>query len=344
MDIAVERNRVKHAWLLEAESHHKEKRELALQLPSLETQARESSQAGLETWEYSAKNSLMYYPEAISVQDSDTQPAREIAHRNTRLHGNPYSRALNRNSLQQAAAYQAQFRLGKIGVDGREITQESPQVNGFGYVGTPSPAPGMSESPLVTWGEVEGTPFRVDGPDSPHLDRTPAPAFKMPGPTRRETLGHRMANEASIKHRTRKQEAIRRVTESFVSPSPRPFGGVLSPALQKLMQKTTAGSAPFADVTLRASYTPSPSPRGSHGGVASTGSGGGASARSGGGASARSGGGASARSGGGASARSGGGASARSGGVASPCHVGGAASAASERKGLSGKTVVAYAA
>lgn len=34
-----------------------------LELPSAEHQAIESSQAGVETWKYKAKNSLMYYPE-----------------------------------------------------------------------------------------------------------------------------------------------------------------------------------------------------------------------------------------------------------------------------------------
>lgn len=34
-----------------------------LALPSAEHQAIESSQAGVETWKYKAKNSLMYYPE-----------------------------------------------------------------------------------------------------------------------------------------------------------------------------------------------------------------------------------------------------------------------------------------
>lgn len=38
-----------------------------LALPSAENQAIESSQAGVETWKYKAKNSLMYYPEGEQV-------------------------------------------------------------------------------------------------------------------------------------------------------------------------------------------------------------------------------------------------------------------------------------
>ena len=36
------------------------------------------------------------------------------------------------------------MKLGKIGHDGKELMPEqSPQVNGYGFVATPSPAPGM---------------------------------------------------------------------------------------------------------------------------------------------------------------------------------------------------------
>lgn len=57
---------------------------------------------------------------------------------------------------------------GKIGVDGKELIQsDTPQINGFSFVRTPSPNPGVAESPLMTWGEIEGTPFRLDGGDTP---------------------------------------------------------------------------------------------------------------------------------------------------------------------------------
>lgn len=38
---------------------------------------------------------------------------------------------------------------------------------------------GVSESPLMTWGEVENTPLRVEGSETPYVDRTPGPAFKV---------------------------------------------------------------------------------------------------------------------------------------------------------------------
>lgn len=36
-----------------------------------------------------------------------------------------------------------QYKQGKVGPDGKDLLpHESPKVNGYGYVGTPSPAPG----------------------------------------------------------------------------------------------------------------------------------------------------------------------------------------------------------
>lgn len=38
---------------------------------------------------------------------------------------------------------------------------------------------GVSESPLMTWGEIESTPFRLDGSDSPYVERNHGPSFKV---------------------------------------------------------------------------------------------------------------------------------------------------------------------
>ena len=84
--------------------------------------------------------------------------------------------------MAQAAANQVSKKQGKIGADGKEILPpESPRVNGYGFVATPSPAPGVNESPLMTWGEIEGTPFRLDGGDTPMRHSGPGPAFKVSG-------------------------------------------------------------------------------------------------------------------------------------------------------------------
>ncbi|XP_012886987.1 PREDICTED: protein DGCR14 isoform X2 [Dipodomys ordii] len=179
MEVAKEKNRARHAWLYQAEEEFEKRQKDNLELPSAEHQAIESSQAGVETWKYKAKNSLMYYPEGVPDEEQLFKKPRQVVHKNTRFLRDPFSQALSRSQLQQAAALNAQHKQGKVGPDGKElIPQESPRVGGFGFVATPSPAPGVNESPLMTWGEVENTPLRVEGSDTPYVDRTPGPAFK----------------------------------------------------------------------------------------------------------------------------------------------------------------------
>lgn len=259
MDLAEDKEKLRHSWLYEAEAEFKERHEKNLALPSAEKAALECTKAGLETWEYKAKNALMYYPEGVEDKDDVFKKPREVLHRNTRFVGDPFSKALNKSQIQQAAALNAQFKQGKVGPDGKElIPHESPNVNGYGFERTPSPAPGVAESPLMTWGEIESTPFRLDGSDTPYVERNHGPSFKIPEPGRRERLGLKMANEAAAKNRAKKQEALRKVTENLASLTPKGLSPALSPALQRLVNRT---SSKYTDKALRASYTPSPSHR-----------------------------------------------------------------------------------
>ncbi|XP_068127665.1 splicing factor ESS-2 homolog [Hyperolius riggenbachi] len=262
MEVAKDKEKARNAWLYEAEEEYKQRLEDNLALPSAEMQAIESSKAGLDTWEYKTHNSLMYYPPGVPDNDTIFKKPREVVHRNTRFQKDPFSQALSKTQLQQAAALNAQYKQGKVGPDGKElIPQESPKVNGFGFVGTPSPAPGVDESPLMTWGEVESTPFRLDGSETPYMEKAPGPSFKILEPGRRERLGLKMANEAAAKNRANKQEALRKVTENLASLTPKGLSPSMSPALQRLVNRT---SSKYTDKALRASYTPSPSHTGSH--------------------------------------------------------------------------------
>lgn len=38
---------------------------------------------------------------------------------------------------------------------------------------------GVADSPLMTWGEIESTPFRLDGSESPYIERNHGPSFKV---------------------------------------------------------------------------------------------------------------------------------------------------------------------
>ncbi|XP_056288388.1 splicing factor ESS-2 homolog [Pseudoliparis swirei] len=257
MDLAEDKEKLRHSWLYEAEAEYKQRHEENLALPSMEKAALECVKAGLDTWEYKAKNALMYYPEGVRDDDERFKKPREVVHKNTRFAGDPFSKALNKSQIQQAAALNAQFKQGKVGPDGKElIPHESPTVNGYGFENMPSPAPGVADSPLMTWGEIESTPFRLDGSDSPFVERNHGPSFKIPEPGRRERLGLKMANEAAAKNRATKQEAFRKVTENLASLTPKGLSPALTPALQRLVNRT---SSKYTDKALRASYTPSPS-------------------------------------------------------------------------------------
>lgn len=69
---------------------------------------------------------------------------RVIVHSNTHFTRNPFDEQQNRETIHLLAQSQAQTLEGKIGVDGKELIHaETPNVNGFSFVKTPSPAPGM---------------------------------------------------------------------------------------------------------------------------------------------------------------------------------------------------------
>lgn len=103
---------------------------------------------------------------------------------------------------------------GKIGVDGKELVTGSPKINGFSLIRTPSPCPGVAQSPLMTWGEVEGAPFKLDGSDTP-LPRAQGPSFKMNEPTKREQLAIALAEKASERHRDKKKKAMDAARRQF---------------------------------------------------------------------------------------------------------------------------------
>lgn len=67
----------------------------------------------------------------------------------------------------------------------------------------------------MTWGEIEGTPFRLDGSDTP-IPRTPGgPQFKIPDVPSRERLALALADKASKQSRTKKEDALKKVKSSF---------------------------------------------------------------------------------------------------------------------------------
>lgn len=266
------KGREKHAWLYENETNRKQEEEDRLALPDIETQAAiTDGKAGVDTWKYRTRNHVMYIPDGEDLSSQELlelkkKKPRKIIHENTRFHLNPWNTQKSKAVIKQAATEKALLHSGKIGHDGKEVeVAMTPRVNGYGFVATPSPAPGVDESPLMTWGEIEGTPFQLDSNETP-LVPSNAPAFKIPAVPKRDLLGIELAEKSSRQHRDKKKNALK-LASRLASPGTG-LGGKsslerissLSPAAQRLFG-SRIGVRTGTDKALRESYSPSPTHR-----------------------------------------------------------------------------------
>ncbi|MGH0163724.1 UNVERIFIED_CONTAM: hypothetical protein FKN15_062975 [Acipenser sinensis] len=255
MDLAKDKERARHSWLYEAEAEFKQRHTENLALPSAEKQAIESGKAGVETWEYKAKNALMYYPDGVKDDESFKKP-REVLHKNTRFQGDPFSKALSKSQLQQAAALNAQFKQGKVGPDGKDLlAQDSPKVNGYGFLGTPSPAPG--KKPLYVMLERINCRMRsIAWTSRVRIQAIPQPTVDGSSQGAQLWAAYRQA-----RRRTSDPCSLAvRLRASLLTP--KGLSPALSPALQRLVNRT---ASKYTDKALRASYTPSPAHSGTPG-------------------------------------------------------------------------------
>ncbi|XP_063222224.1 splicing factor ESS-2 homolog [Bacillus rossius redtenbacheri] len=244
---ASERARRKNTWLQIAEIEYAQDRGDVLRVPSIEEQANPGPRPlNLDTWGLHNQNYIMYVPDGVPPTREEmieqATKRRTIVHDNTRLQANPFNERHNKEIIQHLAQTQAYHTVdGKIGVDGREMVRtETPKVNGFSFVGTPSPAPGVNESPLMTWGGVDSTPFQLGGNDTPMLS-SKGRSFRIAEPPKRERLAMELAGKASEGLRSRKQKALEVARRKLGTPTPGSTSGVsldrlnsMSPAARRL--------------------------------------------------------------------------------------------------------------
>ncbi|XP_005102187.1 splicing factor ESS-2 homolog [Aplysia californica] len=268
------KRQLKYEWLFQKEKEQLAEHEDFAALPSIEEQAAiEDKPLHVNTWKYVNENHVMYVPEGMElsakeqIEDKKHKP-KQIIHENTRFQHAPFNTTKSKEAMQQAASFKALINKGKIGHDGKEMLQsQSPQVNGYGFMRTPSPAPGVADSPMMTWGEIESTPARLDNANDLLPAATPGPVFRIPDVPKRERLALELSERASKAHRAKKEEALRQVTRRFASPSPSSKISLssverlnsMSPAAQRLASKRL-GIRVSTDKALQASYSPSPSP------------------------------------------------------------------------------------
>ncbi|KRX19703.1 Protein DGCR14 -like protein, partial [Trichinella nelsoni] len=201
--------RQKHAWMYLAEKEHALNLQKSMAIKAADEQLflEAPSRLGVDNWSYKAINSVMFVPEDAQWTNEekiirDKMKEREIVYKNTRLNENPWSSS---NSKETSYASDAQLtHQGKVNAQGEEMNFKDPRQR-FSLVVTPSPIPGLRDSPLMTWGEIEGTPFCLDRGEVP-LSPFKGPSFKIRDTSLREKLAKSMADAVTKKSRQVKQE------------------------------------------------------------------------------------------------------------------------------------------
>lgn len=216
IEAADERLKQKFAILYEAEDSTSVMIKNSLALPSIEAQFESTERPNkLDMWTYKNKNYIMYIPDGVDFTQAEkiemAKRKQEISHNNTRLFSNPFNDSQNKETISELAKNQARGNAEKIGLDGKTMESDLPQIRGFSFVKSPSPCPSLIDSsPLMTWGEIEGTPFRLDGSDTPLRTSSSlgGPSFRIAEASKRETLALRLAENVSEKHRAKKSKAM----------------------------------------------------------------------------------------------------------------------------------------
>lgn len=242
--------------------------------------------SSLEGWKYTAKNLLMYHPAdkgELALTDKEKNErlsalTKEISRANTRFHGKMID-SVNKDEDDLAVLYtpvaggtphpfslsdRTGDKLKKYDLDDLRKTPNPFYVesnkkadNGYSYVKTPSPAPGVDESPIITWGEIDGTPLRLDPEDTPFDigGSGDGPQFKIPLPPTRDLKAHSLSRDAARKIRERSKMNQKPPLHSPLrGGSASPGARTLSPAAQKFFRSAIAKSSHSVDESLRASY------------------------------------------------------------------------------------------
>ena len=258
--------RTKYQWLYE----QSERQQQLLALTSANAERKLAlKDAGkavpLDTWQYTPANALMYFPEgaAMTPDEAVAHSKKKIVinHSSTRFEHNPYalstsSQAPDTGSTNQPQddALAARPARGFATEHQIDTSSGSPRVNGYGFMSTPSPAPGSDAPPLMTWGVINGTPFRLDAGDTAPAS---GPLFHIPEPSQRDKLGIQLADKLLEKNRKAKAKAA----SALGSPGKARVPGTpnslsrLSPAAQTL-GRSVLGSASPANSIFRNSLTP----------------------------------------------------------------------------------------
>jgi len=239
-----EAKRQKYAYLYDKE---KEAEQLLLEGSS-------SRSASLLTWNYTARNLLMYNPEGavmtVEEEKASNSIPKEINYDNTRVHAMPTNRPERQQEKptyelignEQAAllAKRKAEKDAKINLDEirgyKSYNTDSPKVGGYGFVMTPTIEPGVEASPFTTWGSIDGTPLLVE--TSTPMGFGSGPNFKVPETPKREQLAIDLAEKNSKAKKAKIQAAVKNLM------SPRGRDIISTPSPHKDMQLRNSYKSP----------------------------------------------------------------------------------------------------
>ena len=270
--------RQKYAVLYNHEKLCTEQLQRALMLPSIEQQFETPDPLRkIETWKYTNRNSVMYVPDGVEISEQENVKQKHkpsIRHDATRLPATCEMETqvcepdpkpnVNANTNGNVNGNVNVNVNGNGNATGEQSGTNTPRIRGFNLMSSPSPRPGKAFSPIMTWGEIDGTPFRLDGGDTP-LRNMPGPSFHISENSRRENIAIALAEKVSEKMRNQKQQALntarRNIGSPFVRSSMERLAS-MSPAARRLATgklglRNTPLLTPSPAVTVKRKITPS---------------------------------------------------------------------------------------
>jgi len=259
------KHRVKNAWMYKDEALYLEMKAQQMALPSVEQQAAiQHRPDNVDTWTYQNINSVFHHPDGLELSDKEkiekAKKEKIIHHGNTRISKAPWKSDKEADKLRREIEMKKALAAGRVGIDGKELTRpETPSVNGFKLMNmSPSPALGVEDSPLMTWGQAESTPYMLGGCETPLVTSGGSgPGFQIKEMSERDKIALQLADNNSKYYRERKMKAMEQVRSSLKAGKAGSAAG-LSPAAKRLASGKL-GIRLGTDPMLRASYTPSPS-------------------------------------------------------------------------------------
>uniref|UniRef100_A0A915PGU9 Uncharacterized protein n=1 Tax=Meloidogyne floridensis TaxID=298350 RepID=A0A915PGU9_9BILA len=248
-ELGKKRERVQNAWMYEAEAKHNESL-VSRDQPMLEAAdeqlvaKNDQRPINVDNWSYKARNVVLFnhIDEApLTMQEHIDRAKTSEIHINkkgTRFK-NEQQKAPDQVAMARAAFQNVSKIAGHVDVTGKQVGIESKTI---GLVATPTPIP--DESPLMTWGEIEGTPFRLDAPEiQPHIEN--APTFKIPEMPVREKVAAQIAEKIASSYNNKRKLAMNKIQE--IAPKTPKFNascrsgtsrvGTMSPAARTLLNE-----------------------------------------------------------------------------------------------------------